>query len=161
MSNEYNGDNSPYGSPETIGAGKTAVIEAWGEHVGLLFADKQYGINCFLSSLQNTPEDKEISRYIYRTSGLEQFDPNSGGADAWIPEGVFWDLLDNNIHNQAPLLVPDPIIDNVQGISNADIFSAITQNAPTEIFIVRDAIKASHSSSSTQIDALFLEYGYQ
>ena len=160
LDNVTNNDNPPYGNPTTTGAGRTAIIEAWGEHIGFLFGDKRYGTNCFASSLQQDPDDKERARYIYRTSGLEQFNPNSSSPDAWIPAGVFWDLLDDNVHNQAPLFVNDPVIDNIQGVSNSIIFSAVTQNAPTEITMVRDAIKANTTVNHMQIDDLFLEYGY-
>ena len=136
------------------------MIEAWGEHEGLLFADKRYGVECFLSSLQPAIEEAERTRYLYRTSGLEQFNPNSSSSDAWIPAGIFWDLLDENTHNQAPLSIPDPVTDNVQGISNSAMFNAITQNAPTEIITVRNVIKANSTTNNAQIDALFLEYGY-
>lgn len=40
------------------------------------------------------------------------------------------------------------------------MFRAITQNAPTEIITVRNAIKNNYPSSNVEIDALVLEYGY-
>ena len=160
MSNSYNGDNPPYGSATTAGAGRTAVIEAWGEHVGLLFADKRYGISCFASTLERDIDRKQRARYIYRPSGLERFNPNSSSLDAWIPAGLFWDLLDDSTHNQAPLSVNDPVIDNVQGVNHATMFRAITQNAPTEVVNVKDVIKNEHPTINTNIDSLFVGYGY-
>lgn len=40
------------------------------------------------------------------------------------------------------------------------MFRAITQNAPTEIVTVRDAIKNNYQNSSVDIDILFADYGY-
>jgi hypothetical protein len=40
------------------------------------------------------------------------------------------------------------------------IFIAVTNNNPEDILSVRDAIKAANPAMSTDIDNLFLEYGY-
>jgi hypothetical protein len=159
--NQMNGDNSPYGSPNTAGAGRTAIAEAWANHLQDVFADRRYGLERERSRVRQNTNEKQRARYIYWLLGIEQFNPNSGSLDAWIPEGVFWDLYDDNSHNLPPLEIPDPVTDNVQGISNQTMFEAITQNTPTEIIEVRDAIRANAGSNSpAQIDSLFLEYGY-
>lgn len=160
VNNQLTNDNSPYGSPTTTGAEKTAIIEAWGNHIGGIFADMHYGIDCSLSRDASTPNEKQKARFIYRPGGLEQYNPNSSSLNAWIPEGVFWDLMDDKAHNLAPLSVLDPITDNVQGVTNTQVFSAITQGAPTTIVAVRDAIKVNSGVNAGQIDFLFLMYGY-
>ena len=76
-----------------------------------------------------------------------------------MPDGVYWDLLDDSTHNVAYDII-DPVIDNVDGITNSDMFTAITQNAPTDVLTVRDAIKANYPNKAIYIDSLYLEYGY-
>lgn len=157
ITNSDTGDNPPYGSPTTTGAGRTAIMESWATHVGLIFADKQYGINNRRSVLAQTANEKQGERFIYR--GLERFNPNSASLDAWIPDGVYWDLFDDSTHNVTYGII-DRVTDNVQGVSNANMFRAITQNAPTDVLAVRDAIRAGYPNKAVQIDSLYIEYGY-
>jgi hypothetical protein len=161
LDNVTNNDNPPYGSATTAGAGRTAIMEAWATHIGLLFADMEYGEECELSRRNTRSEDKTRARYIYRsTFGLETFDPNSGNANAWMPDGIFWDLWDDKVHNRAPLYVSEPVRDNIQGVSNQLMFNAITQGTPTELVTVKNTLKSSWNGNTAEIDSLFLEYGY-
>ncbi|MFK7798219.1 MAG: hypothetical protein AB8E82_12250 [Aureispira sp.] len=161
LDNVATNDNPPYGSPNTTGAGRTAIMEAWATHIGLLFADKQYGENCELSKRQPDQIESKKARYIYRSPfGLEPFNTNSSDANAWMPEGIFWDLWDDQVHNGFPLYVSEPIRDNVQGVSNQLMFNAITQGTPTEFVTVKNALKSNWNGNTAEIDSLFLEYGY-
>ncbi len=67
VSNDQLGDNPPYGSANTTGAGRTAIMESWASHIGSLFADKQYGVkNSFSASALSTRCRKQVRRFIYR-----------------------------------------------------------------------------------------------
>jgi hypothetical protein len=77
-----------------------------------------------------------------------------------MPDGIFWDLWDDKVHNRAPLYVSEPVRDNIQGVSNQLMFNAITQGTPTELVTVKNTLKSSWNGNTAEIDSLFLEYGY-
>ncbi|WMX17030.1 hypothetical protein [Aureispira sp. CCB-E] len=158
LDNSTSGSNPPYGVKNTPGAERTAIIESWAGHIGSFMADLQYGVNNRKSRLHpSDPNMQQINRYIYRYLEIGEDVPS---ADRWIPYGIFWDLIDDRSHNGAPLNIVDPETDFVEGVTNAQIFNAIITNAPTTIQPIRDAIKVNHPTIATDIDNLFLDYGY-
>jgi hypothetical protein len=176
IQNDFNNTNPPYGYPNTTGAEQCAIIEAWGFHIGSYMADLQYGTQNAFASGGSNEDIKQKRRFIYQhtgsSSGLEIFNPNNtADPDAWLADGLFLDLMDNRVHNGPPLNIRDAIDDyngstlvnindNVEGISNASIYSAITSGAPTSMSTVKAGLQTSYPSKSTDIYNLFGHYGY-
>ena len=115
----------------------------------------QYGIDCAFSRSLSNPIDAEAAQWIYRRA--ERFNPRSGSANAWIPEGLPLDLIDDN-SQLARLGIIDPVNDQVQSFTNQQIFDAITNGTPETMssFIVN--IKSYNNS--IWIDTLITDYNY-
>lgn len=130
-------------------------MEMWGFHIGPYMADLTYEIENRISRSQSAQLDKEANRFIYRI--LERYNPNSRNANAWIPQGLPLDLIDDN-SQLTSLGITDPVKDQVQGFTNKQIFDAITSNTPERMNVFRNNIKSYNSSN--WVDTLFSEYKY-
>jgi len=163
IDNSISGDNPPYGSAGTAGYERTAIIEAWGYHIGPFMANEQYQL--FHSRNPNgtpgaTTNQNKQTRWNYGV--LERFNPtNTNNTDYWIPGGLFWDLIDNDVHNGSPLFVYEPITDDVVGVSNQTIFNALTtSSSANSLQSLKQVIINNHNNQNTEIQQLFNEYGY-
>ena len=156
VDNTQNGTNPPYGNYDgSVDAERCAIIELWGFHMGWYLADLQYGENCVASSFFSDQDRIEAARFIYRRA--EEFDPNDGRSNSWIPQGLPFDLLDGIAHLSNPNIV-DPVNDQIQGVTNQQIFRAITTNTPETMNEFKRTIKSYQRSPL--VDSLFAEYNY-
>jgi hypothetical protein len=125
MSLVTNGED-PYGDGNQPGSGRCALVEAWGEHLGLTYTHRRYGINH-----SNGPDPILNSWFAIleaRVGGEVWGNINY----SWIPEGVMHDLLDNNIQNQTFLINDAPNMgqnDNVGGFTNLQLFNELGSNS--------------------------------
>lgn len=155
LSNDY----PPYGSENVGDYQKTAIIEAWGDHIGYYMADLHYGTqNRFADTLLGN--SAQIQRLIYRY--LERYKPTVRSVTRypWIPDGLFWDAMDDTAHNGSPLNITDGYTENTSGYTNADIFSAITTGSPTTMGAVLYNLQQAKPSQSTNVYNLFGQYNY-
>lgn len=106
--------NGGYGDGSSSGAGRCAVIEAWGFQIGMNAAHLRYGGN---NSNPGTPATNTWRAILERDWG-----------EAFIPFGWEWDLQDDNTTNPANETENATVTDRVFGISNAQIFSKMTSN---------------------------------
>jgi hypothetical protein len=161
----FNEANPPYGLGNAPGAERCAIIEAWGNHIGYVYADRTYGLNHTNSPPLSGAVVLIRDRHIF---DLERFDPlalmgspNFDNADdAWIPEGLFHDCIDDNIAEN-PFNVNDPVTDQIQGYTIADCFQSII-NSPQTVQEVENRLLLNLPPGQQQADlnTLFQEYGY-
>ncbi|BDS09514.1 hypothetical protein [Aureispira anguillae] len=152
--------NGGYGVKGTTDYERCALIESWGYHIGTYFADLHYGRNNYFSNLYTDQDEKERQRFVYRHS--ERDNPHNHYYQNlyWLQKGLYWDLMDDRMHNDPPLNIPDPVKDSVSGFTNVEIFSALTTNSPELVHEVKDALINFHPSQRNAIDTLYKEYGY-
>ena len=144
----------PYGDLTIARAEQTAIMESFAFHIGYFFADKKYGVN----HSNGTPLADE--RWIYRP--LERYNPTNPFLDfPWIPEGIYWDLIDNNTNNPAAVL--DGINnDNVSGYTLEDVEIMVTQGTPTTIQQMETTALTliPNGQNEADVSIIFNEYGY-
>ncbi len=148
-------NDGPYGDGTMSGAGRCAVIEGWGYHMGATVSAWRYGINSNCHTIQNGGScfgpSGGVSGYI---RALESFNPNlSGDINKWIPKGIFHDLIDAGTEPTSTL-----VTDNVSGFTNGQMFSCINATSPN---VLKDNIQAlPGNSQQTAVATLFSSYGY-
>lgn len=154
--------NPPYGNPTRPGWERCAVIEMWGEHIGFVYADRQYGL-FHSNTIETDPEIRNRTRHIFQ---LELFIPNGFNPgpfdeeDSWIPSGLFWDLIDHNADN--PDDVTDPVQDFIRNYQHAQCFAAIS-GSPQTVQAVRDILRTNSlppGQNPINVNALFEQYGF-
>ena len=92
---------------------------------------------------------------------MEQFDPTAPIDFPWIPEGIYWDLIDNNANNPAAIL--DGINnDNVSGYTLEDVEIMVTQGTPTTIQQMETTALTliPNGQNEADVSIIFNEYGY-
>lgn len=134
-------DDGPYGDGTGSGAGRCAVIEGWGYHMGATVSGWHYGINSSCYTIQDGgtcfSSSNGVSSYI---RALERFNPTlSGDINRWIPKGIFHDLIDAGNEPTSTL-----VTDNVSGFTNGQLFSCINATSP---FVLKDNIQALPGNS--------------
>lgn len=160
LTNVINKNNFPYGTRGTPGFQRCAIIEMWGYHLGPHYADRKYGL--FHSRTTSTnPILIESSRWLYFN---EPFLPDFAGntlPDAFIPEGLFHDLLDNNALNP-PGVTEGIAADPVLGFTHANCFRAVTLGAPQVMTGVEANINTALAPGMTPAltRVIFGAYGY-
>lgn len=154
--------NPPYGNPTRPGWERCAVIEMWGEHIGLVYADRRYGL-FHSNDTDPNPDIRNRERHIFR---LEMFTPNAENRrpfnleDSWIPSGLFLDLIDHNPDNPGDIL--DPVQDFARNYQHFQCFQAIS-GSPQTVQAVRDILRTNFlppGQNPANVNALFLEYGF-
>ena len=145
------------------GAGPTAVIEMWGNHIGFMYADRTY---CIHHSLVTNSDPVIINRHRH-LNALERFDPKAAlgspnandPEDAWIPAGLLLDCMDDNALN--PTAVADPVVDMVKDFSMATCFQAVVAGRAcipcVKTFMLQHL---PPGQSAADLELLFSEYGF-
>ncbi|PHI20962.1 hypothetical protein CEQ90_04555 [Lewinellaceae bacterium SD302] len=128
------GEVQPYGEGFRDGAGRTAIIEGLAETVEHLVSDEKYGL------LHSNNGVGQAGRYLNRGEILLFW---NGSNTPFIPEGLFFDLLDDNmaatdITTNEPPDPADPlgatflVEDECSGYTLLQLFDALNL-APTNI----------------------------
>ncbi len=163
VGNQISGTNPPYGDGTKPGAGPTAVIEMWGNHIGFMYADRTYGMH---HSLVTNSDPVIINRHRH-LNALERFDPKAAlgspnandPEDAWIPAGLLLDCMDDNALN--PTAVADPVVDMVKDFSMATCFQAVVAGRAcipcVKTFMLQHL---PPGQSAADLELLFSEYGF-
>jgi hypothetical protein len=144
----------PYGDLTIAGAEQTAIMESFAFYIGYFFTDRKYGVNH-----SNGGIDPTRNRWLYLD--IEQFSPLTTINEPWIPEGLYWDLIDNNANN--PALVTDGINnDNVSGFTLRDAELMVTQGTPTTFQEVENTALSliPAGQNANDVSLIFNEYGY-
>lgn len=150
------GQNLSYGLRNGQNYERTGIIEAWGHYIALFMTDLHYDE---LHSL-GTPTDRNKWIYDDGDSRGEVHTPNLASTTNWIPWGVMWDLFDDATHNNPPLSIPDGVNDQVTGLTNAQLFNAVTNNSPEYFSDVRNAVVNNQPGQTNEINDLFTSYGF-
>lgn len=134
---------------------RTDIIEAWANHIGLFMADLHYDeLHSF-----STPADE--NKWIYDGNNRGEIHiPDLTSTGNWIPWGLMWDLFDDAAHNNSPLSIPDGVNDQVTGLTNAQLFNAVTNSSPEHFSDIRDALINNQPAQSNEINDLFILYGF-
>jgi hypothetical protein len=154
------GVNSPYGDGSDGPHSEIiSVAESWAEHVAEVFSNIQYG------GLAATEKFKQGIVYTINNpvnnlgahlNAIEDFSPNRGiDPHRWIPEGIYYDLIDNRNDNAIDNTLP---IDNATGYTMAQCFNALDidiRSMPQ----YRQRFLSENGFNQTVVD-LFSEYHY-
>ena len=153
---------NPYGDGTLLGADRTALIEAWGFHIGPTYADRTYGLLHSNFAAPGTPViPPERLRF---TSLLEGGGGLACGGDPCdfrfafdiIPQGLMHDLIDDNASDY-PGNWEDPfVIDEVSNYNNGIIFQGLTNGSLEEF---KDYLHLNpQSGTTTDINNLYDGY---
>ncbi len=151
--------NNPYGDGTLAGAGRCAIIESWGYHIGHFFTDLQYGqahcqspiVNQANTALSLIKSATQSSNIVF----LEEYNPNlANDATRWMPIGVMWDLIDNTPNENFP------VDDDANGFSNQQFFNALTSNVQSPVAFRNMLLSQNGNNQQTQVNDLFQGYGY-
>jgi hypothetical protein len=151
-------NNPPYGVRGTPNFERCAIIEGLAEHIGPHYADRQYGL---WHSRRDTSDAVTLRRrWVFR---LEGFRPDAAGnadLDAFIPNGLFHDFIDNNALN--PPGVIDPVVDPIVGFTHANCFNACVTGSPQMLTQVEGNLNAALPPGVTtaMTRAMMASYGY-
>ncbi len=154
----YVWDQGGYGNGTQPGAGRCAVIEMWGFHMGPTYADRQYELDHSFELPSAPLLDRQQNRHVNRLERRGDYRIIAG----FIPGGLCHDLIDDNF-NPLPGASENVNItnDDVTGYQNASIFTKMTSNisSPSNL---RDQLKTVLPTGITgvDIDDLFSDYGW-
>jgi len=161
--------NNGYGDGTAPDAERAAVVEAWGEFIGVVYADRRYGLNHSQADPTN-PLVTEERRFIYRgnNSNIEgeghtpMFPIPGNNQDDWIPWGLFMDCIDDRAHNNPPLSINDPVTDNVQDYTISNCFESVVNGNPITLNQVEQTLIGNLPNGQTvgDVNTLFQEYGF-
>jgi len=154
LTSSYN----PYGDGKsTSNSPIIALGESWAYYMGHTVADFTYGLNSSTSYEQQTtfsnnyPVDKASSHLNL----LESFDPKkTTDPFHWIPQGLFYDLLDPA--NETGV----PVLDQVSGYTNQQMFNAFQSNIVTLQDYRARLLQTTTNSTSVYVTNLFNQYNY-
>ena len=132
--------------PGVADPGKVALVESWGTHLGHSFAHLKYDLN----SSFNRPASNTWLTDLENITLL----------NAYIPEGLYLDLLDNTPGEEI-VISSSGIYDEVRGFTNGQFYQELNSLNPTAF---RNRIKIEYlgqtPNNASQVDVLFGEYGY-
>ena len=139
-----------WGDANSLDAGRIAVCESWAEYIGDSYNHRRYGGNTSLLPVGTTWEIE-----------LEQ---TRNDVPGHVPIGLHLDLIDPAVGIEPFLACEDsapascgPILDNVTGFTNAQLFSVLDENTATpEDYRVR--IINELLGNPVQINGLFNSY---
>lgn len=160
LNNVITAQNPPYGIRGLPGHQRCAIIEMWGYHLGPQYADRKYGL-MHSRTTDPSPQVRERLRWRYV---VEPFIPDVLGntnPDAFMPIGLFHDLIDNNALN--PPGVTDGIpSDPISGLTHGNCFNAVTLGAPHVMSNVESNINTALPPGATpaMTRLIFGTYGY-
>ncbi len=133
-----NQNRDPYGDPTNpptpmplyVNYPIVALTESWGEHVGVLYTERKYGIvsNNYLQDLENL-----------------------GIRNNFIPEGLHYDLMDG-----IDLTDGSNLVDNVEGATLLELYQLLNNETVADY---RDDVSSSTSATGDILN-LFSQYGY-
>ena len=142
-------DNNQNYHPDVV-----SIRQSFAQHFAHSLTNKIYETSAESFELQGKIWSSNLS-ISSNLKFLEDFDPNISAPNDyfnWIPVGLINDLMDaTNEQN--------PVVDNVSGFPFYDIQVAL-YNKPTTMTAFKSHLKALHSSQASQIDQLFVSYGY-
>ena len=136
--------------------GLIGIWQSMAQHIGHTISDRIYGNGAEAFNLQGKQWVSDVNKSS-SLKYLEEFNPQIGApADYfnWIPIGLINDLMDNT-----PDLSPSTVVDNVSGFTYQEIQSAL-YNKPSTLPEFKNNLKSVKPAQATQIDQLFLSYGY-
>ena len=148
--------NGGYGDGTAAGAGRAAIVEAWGYHIGPTYADRRYG----LEHSNTVPPFSTVEQqtHLNKLEALTFWSITN----QFIPIGIMHDLIDDNAIN----IVSENsgITDNVKGFSNNQIYLSLTSDVISPEEFKEKIVSIYLSSTSNTIedtDNLFDSYNIQ
>jgi hypothetical protein len=157
---------SPYGNgtnPNT--APRIALAESWGAHMGHFLASLKYGDanSVFFNQGERYRLNDPVGGLNSNLNLLEDFDPNipvNLSPFRWIPDGLYYDLMDDrNDINAVPRRVD--LNDDVSSYTNSQFFLALNQNITTlPAFRTQLLNNNINSNQAVGVNRIFTFYGY-
>ena len=157
----HTGANDPYGDgTDGISSEYISVGESWAEHMARTMCDRQYpGTNSTEviapgptpNYFNNIPVAGLTSHLNY----LEGYNPNDANNPfRWIPEGIFYDLID--ARNEPS----NPIIDGVSNFTNAQVWNALDADIRSMPQYRDRLIGENPNNQTVQVRNLFAQYRF-
>ena len=159
----YNGSKSPYGAKTSADAPIIAVGESWAYYMGHYLCYRKYGSLAGPFYEQGNPaytKNWPIDNFYSNLNLLEDFNPNRTiDPFYWIPQGLFYDLLDNRNDNNA---TPRRILldDIVSGYTNQQLFNALDADILTLPAYKTRLLSENGNSQAGGVNIIFTFYGY-
>lgn len=156
--------NSPYGSGTGANAPVIALGEGWAFFMGHFLADRRYTANSSNASEQGIAytNNNPVVGLSSHLNLLEDFDPvNRRVADPfwWIPQGLFYDLIDNRNDNNA---VPRRIaLDDQVTVYTPELLCNALQGDISRLqdYRVR-LLSQNNNGQAAGVNTIFQFYGY-
>ena len=152
--NSYLANNSSgtHGNAAFADADIIALAESWAEHIGMTFADRTYGTNTW---------------FTFYPDYLTMLENRRNEVTNHIPTGYYHDLIDGINTNETAgdgfwgNQNQGTIVDNVQGLTNAQLFSLLNANVTSPSDFTNALINAGFvtgSNATQNINNLFNSY---
>ena len=154
------GQASPYGNGDLPNAGMAELAEGIAESFEHFFTDLQYGL------MHSQGQPRQVFRYANSGERLRFWENDPG--ILFIPEGLYYDLIDDN---QFPITEIEPVsqitgnrvIDNVQGFTFEQQLNALNPNI-TNVNQFRDNLwqlnGQMNNTNQNDYNLLFNQYGF-
>jgi len=155
----WSGAFDPYGNgTDGIASEYISVAESWAEHMARTMCDRQYRMNSEnVFKQRNWYSNNTALNLSSHLVAIEDFDPNRPVADdpfRWIPEGIFYDLIDTRNEFLAP------ITDGVFNFTNRQIFNALDEDIRSMPQYWDRLIGENPNNQTIAVRDLFNQYGY-
>ncbi len=150
-------NNPPYGNGNAGARSDIIALgESWAYHMGHFLADQKYGLN---SSPTSNGQFRYGNNAIFPGSShlnaLEDFSPDRlDDPDRWIPQGLYFDLIDTR--NESPF----PITDGVSNFTNQQLFNALDDDVRSMPQYRERLIEENPFNQTAQVRDLFNQYHY-
>lgn len=159
----FGGQNSPYGPATSADAPIIALGESWAYHMEHFLTNARYGAQSPLFIEQGQPytNNNPVGMLSSNYNLLEDFSPiRNNDPFRWIPQGLFYDMIDDRNDRAASGGITLYPIDLVLGYNNQQFFNALASDIFSLPIYRERLITLNPNNQTTDIRSLFSFYGY-
>ena len=138
------------------------IAESWAYYMRHVMTERKYGIASpeFVEQFIGYNNNAPVFGLSSNLNLLEDFSPlRTDDPFRWIPQGMFYDLVDNrndNIAANPPRVLLD---DNVNGYTNQQFFNAL-DGGTISLTTYRDRLLQQTNNNPVGVTQIFSFYGY-
>ena len=156
---------SPYGQATSSDAPIIALGESWAYHMGHFLTAARYGVQSpqFNEQTIAYTNNNPVNGLNSNLNLLEDFNPRRTIDDPfwWIPQGLYYDLIDNrNDLTADPLNVRVRLDDNVTGYTNLQFFNALDADINNLPAYRTRLLSENGNNQAAGVTTIFNFYGY-
>jgi hypothetical protein len=161
--NNFGTANSPYGNGTSSNAPITALGESWAYHIGHFFTAARYGVQSpqFNEQSIGYVNNNPVAGLNSNLNLLEDFNPaRNNDPFRWIPQGLFYDMIDNRNDNTA--VTPPRVLlnDIVTGYTNLQFFNALDADINNLPAHRARLLTENGNNQAAGVNTIFTFYGY-